>query len=72
MDDYPAADPIPDLGDMDDIGIRSYHNDLVEFLTNSKEMRETARSSVKQAAFAGGGSSRKSSRNVVFKWRIFI
>ena len=54
MDDYPAADPMPDLGDMDDVGVRSYHNDLVEFLRNSKEMRETARSSVKQAAFAGG------------------
>jgi len=52
MDDYPAGDPIPDV----DGGFRGQHNDLMEFLSNSREMRETARNSVKQAAFAGGES----------------
>lgn len=49
MDDYPAGDPIPDLGDVD-----SQHNELVDFLQNSREMRQTAKSSLKQAAYAGG------------------
>jgi hypothetical protein len=51
MDDYPAGDPIPDPSIF---GFHNQHNDLVEFLSNSREMRETARSSLKQAAFAGG------------------
>jgi hypothetical protein len=55
MDDYPAADPMPDLGDpMPDLGFDTQHHELVQFLTNSREMRETARHSFKQAAFAGG------------------
>lgn len=48
MDDYPAADPMPDMD------FEENHNELVDYLKNSREMRATARSSFKQAAFAGG------------------
>lgn len=49
MDDYPAGDPIPDPSVFD-----IQHNELVDFLSNSREMRQTAKSSFKQAAYAGG------------------
>ena len=49
MDDYPAGDPIPDPNVFE-----LQHNELVQFLTNSREMRRTAKSSFKQAAYAGG------------------
>jgi hypothetical protein len=51
MDDYPAADPIPDPN-----FINIQHNGLIEFLTNSRDMRQTAKSSMKQAAYAGGAA----------------
>ena len=53
MDDYPAADPFPDL---DETTLNAQHNELIQFLTNSREMRQTARSSLKQAAWAGSGA----------------
>ena len=51
MDDYPAAEPIPDPNLVD-----AQHNELIDFLTNSREMRQTAKSSLKQAAYASGGA----------------
>jgi len=48
MDDYPAGDPIPDPN------FETQHGELVDFLTNSREMRRTAKSGLKQAAYAGG------------------
>eukprot|EP00339_Tiarina_fusa_P024873 CAMPEP_0117037706 /NCGR_PEP_ID=MMETSP0472-20121206/26584_1 /TAXON_ID=693140 ORGANISM="Tiarina fusus, Strain LIS" /NCGR_SAMPLE_ID=MMETSP0472 /ASSEMBLY_ACC=CAM_ASM_000603 /LENGTH=150 /DNA_ID=CAMNT_0004747739 /DNA_START=74 /DNA_END=529 /DNA_ORIENTATION=- len=51
MDDYPAAEPIPDPDLVD-----GQHHELINFLTNSRDMRKAARSSVKQAAFAGSGA----------------
>ena len=32
------------------------HRELMQFLTNNSQMRETARSALKQAAWAGGGA----------------
>ena len=49
MDDYPAGDPIPDPN-----VFQIQHKELVDFLSNSREMRQTAKSSFKQAAYAGG------------------
>lgn len=49
MDDYPAADPIPDPSGFQ-------HSELVDFLMHSRDMRQTARSSMKQAAYAGGAA----------------
>lgn len=51
MDDYPAAEPIPDPS-----VISFQHQELIDFLTNSRDMRETAKSSFKQAAYAGGAA----------------
>lgn len=51
MDDYPAADPIPDPG-IDD----ARYNTLMDYLSNSNEMRATAKSSFKQALWAGSGA----------------
>jgi hypothetical protein len=48
MDDYPAADPIPDIG--------IQHDELIDYLTNSRDMRKTAKSSMKQAMYAGGAA----------------
>jgi hypothetical protein len=45
MDDYPDRDVVD-----------AQHNELISFLTKSKEMRQAARSSVKQAAYAGSGA----------------
>jgi hypothetical protein len=52
MDDYPVADPVPDP----DILIDGQHHELINFLTNSRDMRQAARSSLKQAAYAGSGA----------------
>lgn len=49
MDDYPAGDPIPDPS-----LVEGQYSDVIDFLSTSKEMRQTAKSSLKQAAFAGG------------------
>lgn len=50
MDDYPAADPVPDPA------ISFQHGELVSFLMTSAEMRNTARSALKQSLWAGGGA----------------
>mmetsp|Transcript_18752 Transcript_18752/g.30227 ORF Transcript_18752/g.30227 Transcript_18752/m.30227 type:complete len:152 (+) Transcript_18752:279-734(+) len=52
MDDYPAADPIPEpAGDID---LR--YATLMDFLSNSSEMRHAAKSSFKQALWSGAGA----------------
>ncbi|VEU41614.1 unnamed protein product [Pseudo-nitzschia multistriata] len=54
MDDYPAADEIPDP-----IGEESFdrrYTTLMEFLSTSSEMRKTASSSFKQSLWAGSGA----------------
>jgi hypothetical protein len=51
MDDYPAADPIPDP----DIADARYGT-LMDYLSNSREMREVATSSLRQAMWAGSGA----------------
>ena len=48
MDDYPAADDIPDLD--------TQHHELIEFLTNNHEMRKAAKHSLQQGLFAGAGA----------------
>ena len=52
MDDYPAADPIPDPVE----GYDARYTTLMDFLSTSKEMKQTATSSFKQALFAGSGA----------------
>jgi hypothetical protein len=47
-----AADPVPDP----DILIDGQHHELINFLTNSRDMRQAARSSLKQAAYTGSGA----------------
>jgi hypothetical protein len=56
MDDYPAADPIPDPSLFDSSLVDSQHSELIDFLTNSRDMRQSAKSSFKQAAYAGGAA----------------
>eukprot|EP00980_Cylindrotheca_fusiformis_P007241 scaffold1525_cov142-Cylindrotheca_fusiformis.AAC.41 len=51
MDDYPAADPIPDPSNT-----RMQHEELMDFLQNSSDMRKAAKSSMKQALYAGGAA----------------
>lgn len=54
MDDYPAGDPIPDP-----IGEESFdarYTTLMEFLSTSSAMRQTATSSFKQSLWAGSGA----------------
>jgi hypothetical protein len=51
MDDYPAAEPIPGPSLVD-----IQHSELIDFLTNSRDMRQTAKSSLKQAAYGGGAA----------------
>lgn len=51
MDDYPAADPIPEP----DIYAAQYTT-LIDYLNNSHDMRQTAKGSMKQAAYAGAGA----------------
>ena len=51
MDDYPAEEPIPGPSLTD-----TQHNELINFLTNSRDMRQAAKSSLKQAAYAGGAA----------------
>jgi hypothetical protein len=50
MDDYPAADPIPEPS------VSWQHGELVAFLTESQDMRKTAKSALKQSLWAGGGA----------------
>jgi len=51
MDDYPAADPIPDPD-----RVSFQHHELIEFLTDNSEMRKAAKNSLQQGLFAGGGA----------------
>jgi hypothetical protein len=50
MDDYPAADPIPEPD------IYFQYGELMSFLNESQSMRRTARNAVKQSLWAGGGA----------------
>mmetsp|Transcript_40357 Transcript_40357/g.40921 ORF Transcript_40357/g.40921 Transcript_40357/m.40921 type:complete len:154 (-) Transcript_40357:96-557(-) len=50
MDNYPAADPIPDPSMAVD------YETLMDFLSTSKEMKQTATSSLKQALWAGSAA----------------
>ena len=52
MDDYPASDPIPEPSRTVD----EQFNELIQFLTNSSDMRKTATSSLKQGLIAGAGA----------------
>ena len=54
MDDYPAADRIPDPVGEDTFDAR--YITLMEFLSTSSEMRKTATSSFKQSLWAGSGA----------------
>ena len=47
MDDYPT--------DNDEV-LNGQHRVVIDFLTNSQEMRQTAKSSLKQSMYAGGGA----------------
>lgn len=47
-DDYPAGDPIPEPSE--------FYGELIQFLTESRGMRQTAKSSLKQSLYAGGGA----------------
>lgn len=48
MDDYPAAEPIPDLA--------LHHETLMDFLVHSDAMRVTAKHALRQGLYAGGGA----------------
>jgi hypothetical protein len=54
MDDYPAADPIPEPSG--DIDIDGQYTTLMEYLSNSREMRHVAKSSFQQALWSGAGA----------------
>ena len=51
MDDYPAADPVPDP-----TATEFQYRELMQFLTESREMRKAATGSVKQGICAAGGA----------------
>lgn len=52
MDDYPGAEPIPEpAGDID-----ARYSTLMEFLTESNDMRNVAKNSFKQALWSGAGA----------------
>lgn len=50
MDDYPAADPIPDPS------VEFSFRELMEFLSTNNDMRTTAKQSLKHGLMAGGGA----------------
>ena len=50
MDDYPAAEPVPEPA------VSFQHGELVSFLTQSQTMKRTARSALRQSLWAGGGA----------------
>ena len=50
MDDYPAADPIPNPS------VEFSFQELMEFLKNNNDMRKTGKQSLKQGLMAGGGA----------------
>ena len=70
MDDYPAGDPIPDPN-----VFQIQHKELVDFLDcalgrspGHREMRQTAKSSFKQAAYAGGTVHPYRSTNDMYRY----
>lgn len=50
MDDYPAADPIPNPS------VEFSFQELMEFLKNNNDMRKTGKQSLKQGLMAGGAA----------------
>lgn len=50
MDDYPAAEPIPNPS------VEFSFQELMEFLQNNNDMRKTGKQSLKQGLMAGGGA----------------
>ncbi len=50
MDDYPAAEPIPNPT------VEFSFHELMEFLQNNQDMRQTGTQSLKQGLMAGGGA----------------
>ena len=50
MDDYPAAESVPNMG------TENQFRELMQFMTESREMRHAAKSSVKQGLLAGTGA----------------
>lgn len=52
MADANAEDDIPEVPDADTF----QHGELIYFLTQSQEMRKTAKSALKQGLYAGGGA----------------
>ena len=51
MDDYPAAEAIPDPA-----ATEFQYRELMQFLTESREMRQAAKGSLKQGLCAAGGA----------------
>lgn len=45
-----------DIPDIPDIPTSEYHSELMRFLSESSDMRNTARGTLKQTAMAGGGA----------------
>mmetsp|Transcript_26850 Transcript_26850/g.54971 ORF Transcript_26850/g.54971 Transcript_26850/m.54971 type:complete len:162 (-) Transcript_26850:340-825(-) len=60
MADDDSIPEIPNLDDMDENERRrradDFHGELIRFLTESREMRQTARSAVQQSLWAGSGA----------------
>lgn len=53
MDDYPAAEPVPDIPRSTEMQYR----ELMQFLTESRDMRKAAQGSLKQGLCAAGGAA---------------
>jgi len=51
MDDYPAAEDIPNP-----LSVETQHHELLEFLVDNDQMKDTAKHSLKQGLWAGGGA----------------
>jgi hypothetical protein len=54
MDDYPAGDPIPEPSG--DIDIDGQYTTLMDYLSNSNDMRKLAKSSFQQALWSGAAA----------------
>ena len=54
MDDYPAGDPIPEPSG--DIDIDGQYTTLMDYLSNSNDMKKLAKSSFQQAMWSGAGA----------------
>ena len=51
MDDYPAAEPVPDMS-----RVNFQYTEIVSFLRDNDEMRKTARNALKQGLIAGAST----------------